>query len=187
MMDTQARGFDAQPELSNDRVRLRPMYPDDFAALFAVAGDPAIWAIHPAHDRWQESVFRRFFADGLASGGAMIIEDARTDDVIGSSRFDPTRAGAGEIEIGWTFLARSHWRGEVNRSVKRLMIAHALTGYDRVIFLVGERNARSRRALEKIGAVLTDRRHDVPLADTVARHVIYMVDRTRFESGPLNR
>ncbi|MFD1786894.1 GNAT family N-acetyltransferase [Sphingomonas floccifaciens] len=178
--------FDAQPRLADAVVRLRPMIPDEFDALFAVASDREIWAIHPAHDRWQEPVFRRFFADGLASGGALVIEDAATGAVIGSSRFDPTRAGVGEIEIGWTFLARSHWGGAANRSVKRLMIGHALTTYRRVIFLVGEGNARSRRAMDKIGAVLTDRRHDVALADGVARHVIYAIDRAGFEGGPLN-
>ncbi len=180
------RDFDAQPHLFDDIVRLRPMLPSDFDALFAVASDREIWAIHPAHDRWQEPVFRTFFADGLASGGALVIEDAATGAVIGSSRFDPSRSGPGEIEIGWTFLPRSHWGGVANRTVKRLMIGHALTAYDRVIFLVGEGNIRSRRALEKIGAVLTDRRHDVPLHGGIARHVIYAIDRARFAEGLLN-
>lgn len=178
--------FDAQPHLADAQVRLRPMTEADFDALFAVACDPEIWAIHPAHDRWQEPVFRRFAADALASGGALVIEDTVSDAVIGSSRFDPTRAAPGEIEIGWTFLARSHWGGAVNRSVKRLMIGHALASYDRVIFLVGDGNIRSRRALEKIGAVLTDRVHDVPLHGGVARHVIYAVDRAGFANGPLS-
>ncbi|KQN26887.1 acetyltransferase [Sphingomonas sp. Leaf33] len=158
----------------------------DFGALFAVARDREIWTIHPAHDRWQEPVFRRFFADGLASGGALVIEDAVSGAIVGSSRFDPARAAPGETEIGWTFLARSHWGGAVNRSVKRLMIGHALATVERVIFLVGEGNARSRRAMEKIGAVLTDRVHDVPLHGGVARHVIYAVDRDRFAAGPLS-
>lgn len=177
--------FDAQPHLSDPVVRLRPMTASDFDALFAVARDPEIWAIHPAYDRWQEPVFRKFFDDGLSSGGALVIADAETGAVIGSSRFDPTRAAANEVEIGWTFLARSHWGGVTNRSVKRLMIGHALTVYERVIFLVGAENIRSRRALEKIGATLTDRWHNVPLHGGVARHVIYAMDRHAFATGSL--
>src|SRR2546421_11441478 len=31
-----------------------------------------------------------------------------------------------EIEIGWTFLARSHWGGIYNREMKQLMLRHGL-------------------------------------------------------------
>ena len=45
-------------------------------ALFAVASDPQIWAGHPASDRWQEPVFRNYFAAAMASGGALVAVDA---------------------------------------------------------------------------------------------------------------
>jgi RimJ/RimL family protein N-acetyltransferase len=128
---------------------------NDWAALYAVASDPLIWAVHPANDRWQEPVFRRFFDDALASGGALVAINPATNDLIGSSRFDRTRADPGEIEIGWTFLARRYWGGPTNAALKFLMVGHALTQVDRVIFLVGENNLRSRRAMEKIGAQLS--------------------------------
>jgi len=35
-----------------------------------------------------------------------------------------------EVEIGWTFLARSHWGGATDREVKRLMLDHALSFVD---------------------------------------------------------
>lgn len=177
-------GFDFQPTLSDGDVTLRPLRPDDWDALFAVASDPLIWAVHPAHDRWQEPVFRRFFDDALASGGALVVLDA-AGEVIGSSRYDRGRADAGEVEIGWTFLSRDHWGGATNRAIKRLMIAHALADFDHVIFLVGEHNLRSRRAMEKIGGVLTDRIQQAEMAGRQIRHVIYAIDRQGFESGPL--
>ncbi|MFD1613323.1 GNAT family N-acetyltransferase [Sphingomonas tabacisoli] len=178
--------FDAQPELADDRVRLRPLKADDWDALFAVASDPLIWEVHPAHDRWQEPVFRRFFDDALASGGALAAIDPATGEIIGSSRFDVRRAGEGEIEIGWTFVARAYWGGAVNRSMKRLMIAHALQHFDRVIFLVGETNGRSRRAMEKIGGVLTPRLDHAEMAGVPVTHVVYAIDREGFERGPLS-
>jgi RimJ/RimL family protein N-acetyltransferase len=174
-----------QPTLSNAIVTLRPLVTDDWAALYAVAADPLIWELHPAHDRWQEPVFRRFFDDALASGGALVASDPQTGAIIGSSRFDTERAEAGEIEIGWTFLARNHWGGPTNAAMKALMIGHALTHFDRVIFLIGETNLRSRRALEKIGGTLTDRVFDTEMAGATVRHVIYSIDRPGFRAGPL--
>ena len=174
-----------QPTLLHPLVKLRPLHVDDWAALYAVASDPLIWAVHPAHDRWQEPVFRRFFDDALASGGALVAIDPATNNLIGSSRFDRTRAEPGEIEIGWTFLARRYWGGPTNAALKFLMVGHALTQFDRVIFLVGETNLRSRRALEKIGGHLTNREHFAEMAGTIVRHVIYAIDHASFASGPL--
>src|SRR5215218_9371503 len=111
---TKSKGFDLQPTLEGELLRLRPLRPDDWEALYAVAADPLIWEQHPASNRYQEETFRQFFQDALASGGAMIAIDAKTQRVIGSSRFyayDPAR---GEVEIGWTFLARSYWGGVYN-------------------------------------------------------------------------
>ncbi|MSU18666.1 MAG: N-acetyltransferase [Lacunisphaera sp.] len=174
-----------QPSLFHPLVKLRPLLVEDWAALYAVASDPLIWAVHPAHDRWQEPVFRRFFDDALASGGALVAIDPATNNLIGSSRFDRTRAEPGEIEIGWTFLARRYWGGPTNAALKFLMVGHALTQFDRVIFLVGETNLRSRRAVEKIGGLLTNREHFADMAGTMVRHVIYSIDGASFASGPL--
>jgi RimJ/RimL family protein N-acetyltransferase len=105
--------------------------------------------------------------------------------MIGSSRFDRAKAGPDEIEIGWTFLARSHWGGRTNAALKRLMLRHALSYYQQVIFSVGENNLRSRKALEKIGASLTNRTVMVNLSGGPVRHVIYQMDRDSFAHGPL--
>lgn len=142
--------MDRQPELLGELVRVTPTAPEDYAALYAVASDPAIWDQHPAHDRWQESVFRAFFDEGLATGGMLTIRDAADGAVIGATRY--VAAGETAVEIGWTFLARSHWRRGYNRELKRLMIDHALTEVDAVRFSAGVDNHRSRRAIEALGA-----------------------------------
>lgn len=175
-----------QPTLWDDRVLLRPMGAQDREGLFAVASDPLIWALHPAHDRWQRDVFDAFFDEGLASNGCLTVIDRATGAMIGSSRYDIRVCQPGEVEIGWTYLARSHWGGDCNRSMKRLMIAHALTIFDTVIFLVGETNLRSRRALEKIGAQLTERRQTWDMAGAPIDHLIYAIGRDDFADGPLS-
>ncbi len=177
--------LDRQPRL-HGRFVLRPLCAADHDALFAVAADPAIWAGHPAPDRWQASVFRRFFDDALASGGALVVIDPVTGAMIGSSRYDFTRAEADEVEIGWSFLARVYWGGSANAAVKAMLLRHALAAVERVIFIVGEGNIRSRRAMEKIGGVLSDRRLDVQLGSDLVRHVVFVIDRAGFAAGPLH-
>ena len=177
-----------QPVLDDDLVILRPMVEADREPLFAVASDPDIWAIHPAHNRWQRTVFDPFFKEGLASTGGLTIIDKATGAVIGGSRYDIRVCQAGEVEIGWTYLARSHWGGAFNRSIKRLMLGAAFdAGYHTVIFLVGEANLRSCRAMEKIGGVLTNRRQVWDMAGVQVDHVIYAITAAGFETGPLSR
>ena len=177
--------FDAQPTLTDGAVRLRPMRADDWQALYAVARDPDIWTLHPASERWKEPSFRVFFNLGLASGGTLVMEAAVTGTLLGSSRYDRERAQDGEVEIGWTFLARDRWGGPTNAAVKRLMVGHALATFERVIFLIGEDNARSRRALEKIGGTLTPRIVETLIEGRPVRHLVYAIDRAAFETGPL--
>lgn len=177
--------FDLQPTLVSPVVTLRPLVATDWPALHAAASDPLIWAVHPAHDRWQEPVFRAYFDEALASGGALVAIDPATGTIIGASRYDFGRAGPGEIEIGWTFLARSHWGGSANTAMKALMVGHALRHFERVIFLIGETNLRSRRAMEKIGGMLTPRVDEAIVHSAPVRHLVYAIDRAGFAAGPL--
>ena len=176
-----------QPVLSDDLVTLRPMAAADRAPLFAVASDPQIWALHPAHDRWERAVFDPFFEEGLASNGGLTVIDTATGAVIGSSRYDIRVCAAGEVEIGWTYLARAYWGGDYNRAIKQLMLAYAFErGFETVIFLVGATNLRSCRAMEKVGGVLTDRRQTWDMAGVQVDHLIYAITRAAFANGPLS-
>ncbi|HEV2567883.1 GNAT family N-acetyltransferase [Sphingomonas sp.] len=177
--------IDLQPTLSEGEVTLRPLKASDWEGIYSVASDPLIWELHPARDRWREPVFRVFFEDALRSGGALAITRSATGEILGSSRFDRTRAENGEIEVGWTFLARSEWGGQTNFTAKRLMVRHALRHFQKVIFMIGEHNLRSRRAVEKIGASLTSRVVDVEMEGANVLHVVYSIDRQGLSSGPL--
>lgn len=177
-----------QPVLVGDRLTLRPLVAADFEALYAVASDPELWALHPSHDRWQEPVFRAFFADALAGGGAFAIIENASGAMIGSTRLGQAEAeGPGEIELGWTFIARSHWGGGWNAEAKRLLIAHALAHFERVIFQVGADNLISRKAMANIGATLTDRTRRYERLGAMVDHVIYEITREGFAAGPLGR
>ena len=145
--------FDLQPTLEGPLVTLRPLSPADHDQLFAVAADPLIWEQHPDKTRFQPAGFEGFFQEALDSGGALLAIETASGQVIGSSRFHGYDEMADEVEVGWTFLARSHWGGQYNREMKRLMLEHAFRHVGRVVFYIDPANHRSQRAIEKIGAV----------------------------------
>jgi N-acetyltransferase len=177
--------LDRQPVLEGERLILRPLRPEDWDALFAVASDPLIWEQHPAHDRWRKEVFQEFFADAIAQGGALVAIEKTSGRVIGSSRFQGFEAAnGGSIEIGWTFLAREFWGGRINREMKRLMLGHALAHVAECRFAIGESNWRSRRAMEKIGGKQTERVDERVMAGGIVRHVHYIITRKDFACWP---
>jgi RimJ/RimL family protein N-acetyltransferase len=96
----------------------------------------------------------------------LIALDAMDGRIIGSSRFHGYNREQSEIEIGWTFLARSYWGGAYNGEMKQLMLRHAFQFVNRVIFVVGIQNVRSQKALEKIGAVRVGSRPDASGRDS---------------------
>ncbi|WP_066560731.1 GNAT family N-acetyltransferase [Croceicoccus bisphenolivorans] len=140
--------MDRQPALLGALVRLRPLGRDDREALYTVASDP------------------------------LAVEDAVTGALVGSSRFqNHDDAEGGSVEIGWTFLARSHWRSGANREMKRLMLDHAFASVARVYFTVGETNLRSRHAVEGIGARWTGAIEERSTAGRITRHMRYVIER----------
>jgi RimJ/RimL family protein N-acetyltransferase len=171
----QHQTFDLQPHLVGDLIEVRPLRPEDWEGLFAVASDPLIWQQHPAPDRYTEEVFKDFFRGGLECGGAFIVIDRKTQEIIGSSRYVGFEPGKNEIEIGWTFLARAYWGGKYNAELKRLMLDHAFKFVDSVVLMVGLTNVRSQKAVERIGGVLTERREKANLHGKIVEHLVYQI------------
>lgn len=163
--------FDFQPVLTGPLLELRPLRSDDFRALAAAASDPLIWEQHPVKDRHRREVFEVFFAEHLASGGALVVIDVATGNIVGTSRFHGYDGDRSEVEIGWTFLARSHWGGTYNRELKLLMLRHAFRFVETVVFLVDPRNVRSRRAVEKIGGTCFGSRRDGAGRESIAYRI----------------
>ncbi|GAC1499866.1 MAG: GNAT family protein [Steroidobacteraceae bacterium] len=146
--------FELQPRIDNQWIKLEPLEQGDFEALYAVASDPLIWAQHPNKDRFRRDVFAVYFRGAIESGGAFRIIDNKTSVLIGSSRYYDLDEGRRTVAIGYTFIDRHHWGGHYNRALKTLMLDHAFRFVDRVTFHVGVNNLRSRKAMEKLGAVL---------------------------------
>jgi RimJ/RimL family protein N-acetyltransferase len=173
---------DFQPTLTGPTVIVRPVSADDWAELFEAGSDPEIWKVHPLSDRYTEPVFRVYFDGAVASKMAFVFADRSTSRLIGSSRYYGHEPERREIEIGWTFIVRSHWGGPTNREVKRLMLDHAFTFVDTVIFWVGEKNWRSQGAMTKIGGIRRDGLFTRELSGATP-YFIYEIGKRRYEQG----
>ena len=68
-----------------------------------------------------EDVFREYFREALASGGVLMAVDRKAQTIVFSSRYSRYGPEPGELEIGWTFLARSHWGGRYNAEIARVI------------------------------------------------------------------
>jgi RimJ/RimL family protein N-acetyltransferase len=173
---------DFQPTLVGPTITIRPVSADDWPELFAVGSDPEIWKVHPVSDRYTEPGFRKFFDGAVSSKMGFVFVDRSTNRLIGSSRYYGYEPERSEIEIGWTFIARSHWGGKANREVKRLMLDHAFTFVDTVIFWVGEQNWRSQGAMTKIGGVKREGLFTRELSGTMP-YFIFEIGRERYRQG----
>ena len=166
--------MELQPVLDGPRLRLRPLKAEDFDKLYAAASDPLIWEQHPEPDRHERAVFERFFDRALKSRGALAILEKGTGAIIGTSRYYAAD-GRASVCIGFTFLTRAYWGNGYNRELKFIMLDHAFFAVRRALFHVGEKNMRSRRAMEKIGAKAVGRLNRVKPDGTDDPTLVYEI------------
>jgi RimJ/RimL family protein N-acetyltransferase len=143
------------PTLEGRIVRLEPLGRQHLDDLWEASRDPAVWRWmpivqppdRPAMEAWlQEALF------GPHLAFATVLRAA--DRAIGSTRFQALRPEHRSVEIGWTWLASSAWNTGANIEAKLLQLAHAFDawGCRRVELKTESTNARSRRAIEALGA-----------------------------------
>jgi RimJ/RimL family protein N-acetyltransferase len=164
--------FDRQPSLQGPKFTLRPLLDSDHDAFVAVASDPLIWEEHPESDRATAAKVEQFFADALASGGAVVLVTG-DGEIVGSSRFEAPDEARDRILIDHTFLARPYWTLEDYLEVKSLLFDHAFATFGTIELRVGVDNTRTRHAVEDfLGAVYVETA-STPLGD----HAVYELSR----------
>ena len=165
-----------QVKLENEVIILDPLEEKHRDALYEAASDPQIWEQHPKHDRWKREVFDDFFDVAMKGGLAFAVIDKSINKIIGSSRYKLHDTSDDAVEIGWTFLCRSHWGGRWNAEMKRLMIEHAHRYFAHVLLCIDADNVRSSKAAQKIGAVLITSQND-ELFDKRPNYLTYRISR----------
>ena len=179
------------PTLRGDTVTLRPLSAGDVAALAAAASESRATYVFirvPDGVEEMERYIETAFADRDA-GRRLPFVILWRDRIVGSTSYlDVQRwrwpAGSphqrtdrpDSVEIGSTWLAASAQRTRCNTEAKHLLLTHAFDGWDvyRVTLKTDERNAQSRRAIERLGARFEGlRRADMPAPDGSVRTSAY--------------
>jgi len=146
--------------LENSRARLEPLTADNAGLLAAVAAEPDLIRYSPGILHTPEG-FEAYVARALgeAANGQSIpylIRDLQAGQVAGSTRFMRIDRANKVVEIGSTWIGSDFQGTGLNGAVKELMLDEAFgpLGFEKVVFRIDERNVRSRRAVEKLGARL---------------------------------
>jgi RimJ/RimL family protein N-acetyltransferase len=138
--------------LTGELVVLEPLEERHREPLFAAASDPEIFRYFTT-DLSQRDAFDRWFDGGFADLTYVTLARA-TGEPIGSSRLMTLVPEHRRLEIGNTWVARSHWGSGANIEAKYLMLAYAFEqlGVRRVEFKTEAANERSRAALAALPA-----------------------------------
>lgn len=147
--------IDFQPFLHDTFIIARPLQNADFEGLYLAASDPLIWEQHPNKNRYQRPAFENYFKGAIESGGALLVMNAQTNEIIGSSRYSDYKVETNTVSIGYTFFIRSHWGNGHNYSLKKLMLEYIFQFVDTVTFYIGAVNKRSQISIERFGAIKT--------------------------------
>jgi len=149
-----------EPVVMQGRVaRLEPLVPEHAAELLAAA-DAELFRFTPqAPAEWSVAGFEAEIRHVLSIPGVVpfAVRHIFTGRVAGRTTYMEINPQHRGVEIGRTWLARSHHGTTVNPEIKYLMLRHAFEVLIpvalRVQFTTDESNLHSRKAIEKLGAV----------------------------------
>ena len=174
--------MNAQPiTLAGEHVRLEPIGPQHAEDLFRVGTDETIWRYlaRPAFaslddtQGWIRDCIARNEREGRIQFTVVHLAD---DRAIGSTGYHDIDRSNRSLEIGMTWYGTEYQRTAVNTECKYLLLRHAFDdlGALRVCLKADHRNLRSRRAIERIGAIREGmlRNHRIT-RDGVNRHSVY--------------
>lgn len=154
-------------------VWLEPIAPGHAEGLQRIGGLQEDWAYLPipglptleAAQAWVQQALE------LASRGehyTYVLVHPASGEVMGSSRYLQVRLAHRSLEIGYSWLGQAFQRTAVNTEAKLLLLRHAFEGMgaNRVELKTDQRNSRSQRAIERLGAV----REGVLRSHMIAQH-----------------
>lgn len=166
--------------LEGEVVRLEPLAAGHHAELLQVALDPRIWE-HGLSRIENGDDLRAYMDQALRearSGSSLpfLIRERASGLAVGSTRYGNIEPAHRRLEIGWTWVAPVWQRTAVNTECKYLLLSHAFEqlGADRVELKTDARNAASRAAILRIGAVQEGiLRHHMVAAGGRVRDTVY--------------
>ena len=182
------------PVLENDIVRLSLLSLENYDLLLPIAAEDKLIQYSPS-DIGSPEALKNYVkkAIGLMNQNnalPFIVYDKRTSQYAGSTRYMNIDHKNKVLEIGSTWIGRAFQGSGLNTQMKQLMINHAFgpMKFEKVEFRIDERNMRSRKAVEKLGAVLEGiLRSNVFLLDGFKRNTcIYGILKEEWEATGTN-
>jgi RimJ/RimL family protein N-acetyltransferase len=142
--------------LTGETLQLEPLRQEHAQGLYNRGRSADDWRYMPRACFIDMADTRQWIDEAIEAPGQLpfaIVEKAK-NKVIGSTRYLNIRPEHRSLEIGWTWLGQQWQRTPANTEAKLLLLSHAFDrlGCVRVEFKTDARNARSQRALERIGA-----------------------------------
>ena len=144
--------------LVGSHVRLEPLAREHEAGLKAAAADGELWQLWYTSVPMPEKTLEWIDAalDMRAKLGAMplVVREAATGDIVGSTRYFNVEAAHRRLEIGHTWYAKRVQRTALNTEAKLLLLRHAFETLDciAVEFRTSFFNFPSREAIARLGA-----------------------------------
>ena len=145
--------------LRGRHVVLEPLRPEHAEELWPAASERELWRYMgvdvPTVDDLRTWIGKRQHGTFAGLHALPFLQrDARTGQAFGASSLFDIDVANRKLEVGHTWIGASHRRTPANTEAKRLLLGHAFEGMGciRVQLKCDARNARSRAAIERIGA-----------------------------------
>jgi len=148
------------PTLENERVKLTLLDLSNYEALTKIAQENDLIYYSPndistpekLKDYVQEAVDGYYHKTTLP----FLIFDKAKNEYAGCTRFALINHQNKVLHIGWTWLGKSFQGSGLNKNIKFLMLQYVFETlhFEKVEFRIDERNIKSRKAVEKLGATL---------------------------------
>jgi len=144
--------------LEGRHVRLEPLSLAHEESLIEASNDGELWkstvTIVPTRATIRDYITSTLSAQQRGTELPFAIIRKSSNQVVGSTRFYSMDCSHRRAEIGYTWLAKSAQRSEVNTEAKLLLLTHAFETWRciRVAFVTDAMNQQSRAALVRIGA-----------------------------------
>lgn len=139
-------------------VELRPLESDWLGDLYRVACNPRIWEMTSVDYSVAEIFYANFTAAlkdrDVGNAYPFLIIDQRLSRIAGTTRLTDICREDKKLEIGVTWIDTAYWGTGLNTTCKFLLLQYCFETLEaaRVQFRTRQDNARSRAALQKIGA-----------------------------------
>lgn len=160
------------PTLQNEIVKLEPLSLENYKNLYAIASEKNLLQYSPSDISTFQAltsyVNTALLQNQKNSGIPFIIFDKLKQRYAGSTRYMNIDWNNKVLHIGSTWIGKEFQGSGLNTSMKNLMINYAFEkmGFEKVEFRIDQRNIRSRKAVEKLGAQL----------EGILRENVYLTD-----------